>query len=335
MASEQGNGRLHRGFPVLLSFAALVVAVAVASLFGSSALSLHGVLSGNGPEREIFMALRVPRALLAALAGGSLALSGVLFQALLRNSLADPYTLGVSSGASLGAVIAICLGWEAVAGVSAVMLSALAGAGLVMFAIYRIATREQMSSASLLLAGITINTICFAITIFLTSISSLLQSFMISHWLMGSLDSPKYSALAVVALLLVLTACVIWRFANSWNLLALGEDWANIHGVSAHKLLIAGYILGSLLAGTVTAFTGPIGFVGLIVPHALRLWLGADHRVLIPCSFLIGGAFIAVGDLVSRTILAPTETPIGVITAMLGGPAFIWMIYSRDVRHHT
>lgn len=317
-------------FQLAVCSSILLACIVIASVFGSTPVHLRDILNRNSTGHEVFFVLRLPRAFMAALAGGSLALAGVLFQALLRDSLATPYTLGVSSGASLGAVVAICLGWNTLAGFSAVPAFSLVGAGLVLLAISRVASRGGMSSQSLLLAGITMNSICGAVIIFLQSITSFTQSLGITRWLMGELDAPEYGILAELSVILIPACLVAWWFGRAWNLLAIGDDWANARGIPARKFLIIGFLIGSVVTAAVTAYTGPIGFVGLIVPHALRLKFGADHRVLIPCSFLLGGAFLVLSDLVSRVLLAPTEIPVGVITALVGGPVFIWMLYSRE-----
>jgi iron complex transport system permease protein len=180
-----------------------------------------------------------------------------------------------------------------------------------------------------MLAGVTMNSIAFAIILFLHSTASFSQSFAISRWLMGGLDAVEYSTLAwLAAVVLPICGVVIWR-ARQWNLLAVGEDWAASRGVSTGALVVFGYVAGSVLTGLVTSLTGPIGFVGLIVPHALRLKLGADHRVLLPCSFFGGAAFLCICDTLSRTVIAPTEIPAGVLTALAGGPFFIWLLRSR------
>jgi len=155
------------------------------------------------------------------------------------------------------------------------------------------------------------------------------QSFAIVRWLMGGIDAVEYSTLAWLALAVVpFVLYLVWK-ARDWNVLTVGEEWASARGVSTSRLMLSGYIAGSLVAGSITSLTGPIGFIGLIVPHALRLKVGADHRLLIPCSFFVGAAFLAACDTVGRTLLAPTEVPVGVITAMLGGPFFIWLLRSK------
>src|SRR3982750_791233 len=318
---------------IMASSAVLFVALAAAVLIGSSSISLGRALHGFPPDHEILVSLRIPRALLALWAGGALSLSGVIFQALLRESLAEPYTLGVSGGASVGAVLAICFGWNAFGGVSAVCLAAFAGAAIVLGMVVLIASEGgRMSSLGLLLAGITVNSICAAVVLFLSNLAGFMQSFAITRWMIGGLDAPSYSSLVgLTAVLLPVCLFVFWR-SREWNVLALGEDWATTRGVSTSKLLFIGCVGGSVLTGTVTALTGPIGFVGLIVPHAMRLWVGADHRILIPTSFLIGAAFLALSDVLSRTILAPIEVPVGGITAFVGGPCFIWMLRRKNRR---
>jgi iron complex transport system permease protein len=308
----------------------LIFSLLLAVTIGSRHLSLAAAFRGVSPDHEILIELRLPRALLAMWTGGALALSGVLFQSLLRNPLATPYTLGISGGASLGAVLAILLGWTSASGVSGVTLAACAGAGAVLILNVVLASnRGRMSSMSLLLAGVTINSMCGAAILFISNFAGILKSFAVTRWLMGGMDAPEYSTLLWLTVVLAPVCGVVLWHSREWNLLAVGETWAATRGVSTSRLLVIGCIAGSIMTGAVTALTGPIAFVGLIVPHALRMWVGADHRILAPASFLLGAAFVALCDVVSRTILAPVEIPVGVITALLGGPFFIWMLSSR------
>jgi iron complex transport system permease protein len=307
-----------------------VLAAVVAVTVGSRHLDLLRALQGASPDREILMELRIPRALLALWTGGALALAGVLFQALLRNPLASPYTLGISGGASLGAVIAIFFGWNSFAGISGVSAAACGGSAAVLILILSVSGKAgRMSSMGLLLAGVTINSMCGAAILFVSNLTGVLKSFAVTRWLMGSMDAPDYSTLFWLTVILTPVCVAILWHSREWNLLAVGETWAETRGVSTSRLLLIGCIAGSILTGAVTALTGPIGFVGLIVPHALRLWVGADHRLLTPCAFLLGAAFVALCDVFSRTILAPVEIPVGVITALLGGPFFLWMLQSH------
>jgi len=315
---------------VVLSALLLVAAAALMPLIGSTSIDYGRALAGESPDAEILFYARLPRVLLALLVGGALAVTGVLFQALVRDALADPYVLGVASGASLGAVLAICFGWRHAGGISPMWLAASAGAAVTLFVVLGIATQgRRMSSFTLLLAGVTINSICAAVILFLHNIVEFSQSFMVLRWLMGGIEPVEYSTIAWLACLVIPVVIYSFLKARQWNLLAVGEDWAAARGVPVQRLMVVGFVAGSLLTGTVTALTGPIGFLGLIVPHALRIRWGADHRLLIPCSFLIGASFLAVCDTVARTALAPAEIPVGVITAMLGGPFFIWLLRSR------
>ena len=307
----------------------MLLSAIVAVTTGSRHLDLQRAIQGGSPDREILMELRLPRALLALWTGGALALGGVLFQALLRNALASPYTLGVSGGASLGAVIAIFFGWGSIGGISGVSASAIAGSAVVLVLIVSISSGAgRLSSVGLLLAGVTINSMCGAAVLFLSNLTGVLKSFAVTRWLMGGMDAPDYATLFWLSLVLTPVCLVILWYSREWNLLAVGETWAETRGVSTKRMLLIGCIAGSILTGAVTALTGPIGFVGLIVPHALRLWVGADHRLLAPCAFFLGAAFLALCDVFSRTILAPVEIPVGVITALLGGPSFLWMLRS-------
>ena len=310
--------------PVVLSAAALVATALIAPLIGSTHIDLAKAFAHVSPDYDIFFFARLPRVLLALIGGAALSITGVLFQCMLRDPLAEPYTLGVSSGASVGAVLGICFGLRSVG------LLSLAGAAIVLLIVVGIAVEgRRLSSFTLLLAGVTMNSISFAIIMFLHNLATFSQSFAISRWLMGGLDAVEYSTLAWLAAAVIPVAILVILRAPQWNLLAIGDDWAASRGVSTTSLTMFGYVAGSILTGLVTALSGPIAFVGLIVPHALRLRFGADHRVLLPCSFLLGGAFLCVCDTLSRTVIAPTEIPVGVLTALAGGPFFIWLLRSR------
>lgn len=311
-------------------FVLLAIALVGLPLIGPVKIDYARAWAGEMPDYQILFRARLPRVLLSALVGGILATAGVLFQALLRDALATPYTLGVSSGASLGAVMAIVLGWSGFAGFSGLWLAAFVGAGLTLFLVMSVASQgRRMSSFTLLLAGVTVNSIAMALILFFHNLASFSESFAITRWLMGGIEPVEYSTLAWLALATVPVILWLFRAARDWNLMSVGEEWAAVRGVSTSKLILGGYLSGSFLTATVTSFTGPIGFVGLIVPHALRMVFGADHRLLIPASFLAGATFLAVCDTVGRTILAPAEVPVGVVTALIGGPFFIWMLRSR------
>jgi iron complex transport system permease protein len=311
---------------VLISLGALLLC----PLIGPTAFDYPKIFEAGSLESQIFWLARLPRVLLALLAGGALASAGVLFQALMRDALATPDTLGVSSGASLGAVVAICFGLADSDHLGGLWVASLLGAGIVLAIVVGLSSSgRNLSSFTLLLAGITINSMCVAMMLFLQSVTTLGRSLAITRWLMGGVDAVEYRTLLLLSFfVLPSVGILIWR-SKDWNLLAVGQDWAAAKGLDSRRSLRLGYAAGSVLAGAVTAITGPIGFAGLIVPHALRMIIGPDHRLLLPASFLLGGAFLATCDAIGRTIFAPAELPVGVITAMLGGPFFLWVLTSR------
>lgn len=312
--------------------AALAFALAALLLpfIGPSSLDWRRVWAREDPDWAILVQFRLTRTLLGLFGGGALALSGALFQAMLRDALATPYTLGVSTGASLGAVIAIAMGWHVVAGVPGIWAAALAGAGVVLFAIVGAATRDrQVSAFGLLLAGIAANSVCSAMILLIHGLSGMSQSFAISRWLIGSLDAVEPPALALYVGVVTLLAVAIARQARQWNLLAVGDAWAAARGVRVSRVLFGGYVAGSVLAATTVALTGPIGFIGLVVPHLVRARVSADDRILMPCAFLFGGILLASCDALGRVLIAPAEIPAGAITACIGGPYLIWLVRRR------
>jgi len=309
-----------------------VAVVAVTPWIGSSGISLRGVFSGVSPDREIFLIARLPRILFGATVGGSLAVAGVLFQALLRNSLATPFTLGISSGSSFGAVVAIALGLNIVIlGVPIISICAFAGAFLTVLLVFFIARSSgALPTFTLLLAGVTLNFVFAALIMFFYYASTFAGAYMITRWMMGSLDVVDYPTLWRTTPLVALAVAAVTWLSPQLNLLAAGADWAATRCVDARCLKALCYFAGSLLTGAVTAFSGPIGFVGLIVPHTLRMVAGPDHRILVPGSFLLGAGFLVLCDTAARTLLAPTEIPVGVITALLGGPFFIVLLKTKQ-----
>jgi iron complex transport system permease protein len=297
---------------------------------GAGTISLARVLRHQSPDYDILLQLRISRTLLALVAGGALSLAGTLFQAMLRDALATPYTLGISAGASLGAVAVIAAGWETFLGVPMTWIGALTGAFSVLVLVIGGAFRQrQISAFSLLLTGIAINSICAAFIIILSSFAGMSRSFSIARWLIGSIDATSYSSLGTLAAVALLASTLILTQARSWNLLAVGERWAASRGVRVASLLAQGYILGSILVAGAIALTGPIGFVGLIVPHLVRSRISPDHRILMPCSFFLGGALLALCDALGRVVMPPAELPAGAVLALIGGPYLVWVIRQR------
>jgi iron complex transport system permease protein len=304
--------------------AMLFVAAAFAlPWIGPGTISFDRVLAKAAPDYPVFIELRVSRTILGLLAGGALALTGSLFQAMLRDSLASPYTLGVSAGAALGAVVALALDlmpWPgALAGAAGVM-AIVAGASW---------KRGQLSGVRLLLSGIALNSICTAFILLINSVVRDRRTFSITQWLLGSVDAVSYRALFVFAAVVAISSIVVITQARGWNLLAVGETWAGSRGADLKRLTIIGYCCGSLLTAGAIALTGPIGFVGLIVPHLVRSRISPDNRILMPCSLLLGGVLLATCDTIGRVVMAPAELPAGAVMALIGGPYLVWLVRRR------
>jgi iron complex transport system permease protein len=252
-----------------------------------------------------------------------------VFQGLLRNPLATPYTLGVSAGASLGAMVAITLG--AALPVGGVAMASLAGAFLAVIVVYALARARQrgLSTTVLLLAGVTLNAFFSALILFVQYLSDFAETYRALRWLMGDLDVAGYAPiLAAVPLLVVAFAAFAW-LARPLNLLSLGGDAAATRGVDVVRTQRVAFFSASLATGAAVSVGGPIGFVGIIVPHLVRLFVGADHRLVLPASVFFGGAFLAACDALARTVLAPLELPVGIITAVIGGPFFLWLLLRK------
>jgi iron complex transport system permease protein len=314
----------------LLTF---LIAAFTLPFIGPSPLDLGSVWRQQDPDWSILTRLRMSRTLLGLFAGGSLALAGSLFQSMMRDALATPYTLGVSTGASLGAVLAIAVGFHTAAGIAGVWAGALVGAAMVLLLVMGAArTDRRVSVSGLLLAGIAVNSVCGALILLVQGLSGVSQSFAISRWLIGSLDAVEYSTLGIYIAIASITSVAIIRHARRWNLLAVGEAWAGTRGAHVTESLVAGYLAGSILAATTVALTGPIGFVGLVVPHLLRASVGGDDRIVMPCAFLLGGALLASCDALGRVLLAPAEVPAGAITAFIGGPHLVWVVRRGSTR---
>ena len=310
----------------LLALAVLLFAPSAGpKLLGPDAILLR---PGAGMDGDIYWNIRVPRVLAAGLVGAALALAGMAFQAMFRNPLATPYTLGVSAGASLGAALYISLGLAfSVVGVSGVSLFALAGAGLSILLVYGLARAARgVSTATLLLAGVAVSFFFSSLILFLQYISDFTQSYRIVRWLMGELAVAGLKPVLDVLPFAVSGSAVILYLTHELNLLTLGDDVAASRGVAVERTKGALYFAASLMVGGVVAICGPIGFVGMMAPHICRLLVGADHKYLAPATLLFGAAFLTLCDTLARTIIAPAEIPVGVITAILGGPFFLWLL---------
>lgn len=322
---------------VCLALAALLVLVLVAcALLGSTNLDLGLALDADlhpNPDREILFGHRLPRVLLGAIAGGALAIVGAAFQALLRNPLADPYILGVSGGAALGGTIAIAAGLPAVAGLataSVPLTSFLGGLGSIAL-VYGLSLRARRARPTdVLLIGVVFNAFASAVIMFLKTVVSAQKAQEMLFWLMGTLSMERVgeTELLLTALFVVAGTLVLLADAGRLNLLTFGEEDARTLGVHVEGVRGRVFVASSLMVGAVVAVTGLIGFVGLVVPHAVRLVTGPDHRLLLPASVLVGAAFLPLADLGTRLLfpVLETATPVGVVTAVVGGPTFIWLL---------
>jgi len=319
------------------SLALLAVSVLVAPLIGSSAISVARAFDVSTPfeqnvDAQIFFIARLPRALAAALVGASLAAAGVVFQALLRNPLATPYTLGVSTGASLGAMLAITFGWSLpLLAAPAVSASALLGAMISVLIVYWLARARHagLSTTVLLLAGVTLNVFFSALILFVQYIGDFADVYLAMRWLMGNLDVSSYRPLAGALPFVVLASGIFVWLARPLNLMAAGTEAAESRGLDVHRTQRLAFFSASIITGAAVAVGGPIGFIGIIVPHLVRLVAGADHRIVLPASAFAGGAFLVACDVVARTIVAPVELPVGIVTATIGGPFFLWLLVGR------
>ncbi|MFT4578844.1 MAG: iron complex transport system permease protein [Nitrospinales bacterium] len=319
---------------LLIFFLLFFVTLCITPLIGSSEISLARAFSStlaisNNVDSNILFQVRLPRILLGALTGAALSVAGVIFQALLRNDLAAPFTLGVSSGAALGAVIAIALNLNfAILGFSVISLFSFLGSlGAIFLVFSLVRTRHgEFPTAVLLLAGVTANFFFAAMVMFIHYMADFSQSFQIIRWLMGGLDITDYKTILSVCPVVFFGIFILMFISRDMNLISTGVHSASSRGVNVGRIQKVGFITASLITGTVVAISGPIGFVGLIVPHIVRLFVGPDLRILIPTSMLFGASFLIICDTFARTLLAPTEIPVGIITAMLGGPFFVWLL---------
>ena len=308
---------------LLLAAAALILS----PLFGMKFIPF----SATGQERDILFDIRIPRVLCAFVAGAMLSLSGMSFQALFRNPLATPFTLGVSSGAALGAAVFIRMGMAfTLLGISGTSMAAFGGAMIAVALVYGLTRiKGGFTTTTLLLAGIAISFFFSSLILLIQYTSGLSHSFRIIQWMMGSLAAADYTKLINLLPFFGGGAVLLLFLHREMNLLMVGEDIAISRGVNVGLVKKLIFLAASLMVGGVVAVCGPIGFVGMMSPHICRLLVGADHRFLTPASFLFGGLFLAVCDTLARTLIAPSEIPVGVITALLGGPFFIWLLLNR------
>jgi iron complex transport system permease protein len=322
----------------LVTFGALTaVACVAAPLIGSTPIHLSRVFDRSVPfadnvDAQVFFVARLPRVLAAAVVGGGLAIAGVVFQALLRNPLASPDTLGVSAGATLGALIVITFHLDVAAfGLSSIPLGAFAGSAGALAIVYALAAarRRGTSTTVLLLAGIALTAFLGALERFVEVTADFTDTFRSLRWMMGSLDVGSYKEIAVAIVPVAAAFIGIVTVTRPLDLVSLGVDAAESRGVDVRRAERIALISASLATGAAVSLGGPVPFVGIIVPHMVRLMIGADHRLVLPASGLFGASFLIVCDVVARTAFGGVEMPVGTITAILGGPFFLWLLFRR------
>jgi iron complex transport system permease protein len=323
----------------IMGFGALTLAACLlAPLAGSTPVSLRNVFDRSIPfvdnvEAQIFFVARLPRVVAAAIVGGTLAAAGAVLQALFRNPLAGPDTLGVSAGAALGAIVAITFHLDvSIGGFSSVPLSSLAGSLGALGIVYLLATarRQGMSTTVLLLAGVTMTAFFSALIMFTQYLADVADTFRMVRWLMGLLDVGSYTPIVAATPLLLVAFGLFATLPRALDLLSLGADAAAARGVDVRRAERTALVSASLATGAAVSIAGPVSFIGIIVPHFVRLIVGSDHRLVLPSSTLFGASFLVTCDLIARTLFSPLEVPVGVITATVGGPFFLWLLLRRS-----
>lgn len=315
----------------MLAFS-LALMTLLATGFGALRLPVTLLWSGHDETlRQIWLTIRLPRVLLALVIGGSLALAGCVMQGLFRNPLADPGLLGISSGAACAVALWVVLPFSlpALLMLYAPMLAAFAGALAATLVIFLLSQQQASSLSRLLLVGIAINALCGAIVGVMSWVSNDAQLRQLSLWGMGSLGSAQWSTLLAATSLMIPAVMVIWRLAGALNLLQLGDEEAHYLGIDVRAVQRMLLLCSALLVASAVAVSGVIGFIGLVVPHLVRMWLGADHRAVIPGSVLAGAFLLLIADTLARTVVTPAEMPVGLLTSLLGAPWFLWLIFRR------
>ena len=326
---------------IALALGVLAVVMLACSMVGSEKVSLKAVFGGLGdeaatnPDYEIFIRVRLPRIVLACLVGAALACSGVVFQALLRNPLADPYILGISSGAGLGAIVAVISGlnWT-LWGRSPIAVFAFAGALATVWLVWFIGRLTgKYYVTGLLLAGVVVNAFFSAMIMFLTSIAKAEQIHSTIFWLMGNMMEEDFFVLWIGTGFVLGGIVALFFISPQLNALSFGSEVARSMGVNTGRTRLLAFAIAAGITAIAVSLSGLVGFVGLVVPHGVRLVLGPDHRQLLPLSGIVGAIFLVAADTLARTIIAPAQLPVGVVTAIVGGPFFLILLvkYSRKV----
>ncbi len=316
---------------ISILFLILAISFIVASAIGSFEISIRSILTWNlsNQEKTVLFSIRLPRVLLAIIVGSSLAISGAVMQGLFRNPLADPGLIGISSGAALAVAVMIVLvgPLSGIFGFYGISFAAFLGGLITALVIFRFSqVTGSFSVAYILLAGIAISALSAAGTGFLVFLSNDEQLRSLTFWTMGSLGSALWESVIVAASIIIPTSIIMIKNARALNIMLLGESEAKYLDINCDRLKKVIIICAALSVGASVAVSGIIGFVGLVVPHLVRLTIGADHRMLIPSSAILGAILLLIADTFARTIVAPAEMPVGVITSLIGGPFFLWLL---------
>ena len=327
---DYNAGLAKKKLRIIIFFLLFIVVFMSAPFMGSHHIDVkQAIMNPDCSDAHILFTIRLPRVILAAIAGGGLAVCGMVFQTLLKNGLASPFTLGVASGASLGAVVAMLFRLDASFwGFSFVPVMSFFGALLAIVLVYLIARKKtpMISTYSLLLAGVAINLIFSSLILICQYMADFTQTNQMIRWLMGGLDILGFDELIKAAPFLTAGLFIIFLSTSRLNLMAMGDDIAHSRGVDILKTQRICFLASSLVSGAVVSLSGPVGFVGLIIPHIVRMIIGPDHRLLFFGCLFSGAGFLILCDIIARTAISPREIPIGVITALIGGPFFIHLL---------
>ena len=311
--------------PLLILGAFLIVAIELATVNGTAHVSLRSAIAGDSIARSILFDVRLPRVLLAALVGAVLGMSGATFQTLLRNPFADPFILGVSGGAAAGAAIATAIGLARFPGVvAAVAFFGAVGATLAVFLLAR--RREYTDATRLLLSGLVLNAFFSAVILIAFALSKSSDLTAALRWMMGTLFGASWTDVGLLAVFVFIGFIILAALANDLRMFVFGEDDAKSRGIDVERVKLVGFLAASIITGAAVAVSGIIGFVGLLVPHLIRLLWRGDFRTLLPLSAFGGAVLLVLSDLLSRVIVASSELPVGAFTALLGVPFFLMLL---------
>ncbi|HIE43178.1 MAG TPA: iron ABC transporter permease [Candidatus Omnitrophica bacterium] len=321
---------------VLILVGILIVISLLSICIGSGGIYFKNIISfmsvKGTPQYSILFSIRLPRVLLGFAVGGALSLAGVILQGMFRNPLVEPYTLGISGGAALGVALNIASGIARKFSFISMPASGFLGAAIVIVLLYSLSVKKRMLKIQeLLLCGVMISFICSSFIMFIMAISKSEDLQGIVFWIMGSLEEPNLTLIWIAVITSILGLIASYFFSSDLNAILLGEEEAVHLGINVEKTKRILFIIASLLTGLSVSIAGIIGFVGLLVPHLMRIFIGNDHRILILASFLFGGAFLIFCDTLARIVIAPLELPVGVITGILGGSLFIYTIMKRKL----